>query len=96
MEIGLVDYDEVWSTYQENLRLSPDGALELAEDISKRRSFRSITETWSDNERDPSRSNCAGTHVTSEVLNWLPSYVRSSTTAEENEITDRLQVLGYY
>lgn len=35
--IGLVDYDEVWSTYQENLRLSPNEALELAGDISKRR-----------------------------------------------------------
>jgi hypothetical protein len=45
MAIGLVDYDETWSTYQENLRLSPNEALELAEDISKRRSFRPIMET---------------------------------------------------
>jgi hypothetical protein len=94
--IGLVDYDEVWSTYQENLRLSPNEALELAGDISKRRSFRPITEIWSENERDPSRSNCTGTHVTSEATNWLPSHVRSSATIEDNKITDRLQALEYY
>lgn len=112
MAMGLVDYDKVWNAYQENLRLSLDEALGLAEDLPGKTVVSSDhgnlmgERTWP----IPLRLYGHPRDLRSRELVTVPwavlddgdrrevldDGVESSTTAEETEITDRLQALGYY
>lgn len=111
LSMGLVDYDEVWDAYKQNLRLGFDEAMDLADDLPGKTVITSDhgnmmgERTWPipirlyGHPRDL-RANPLVT-VPWAVLNGerrkiVDDGVRSSTEAENDEITNRLQALGYY
>jgi hypothetical protein len=112
MAMGLVEYDDVWEAYQENLRLSLDEALDLTGDIPGKTILSSDHGNMMGERTWPVPIKMYGhpRDLRSEPLVTVPwavlddedrrdivdDGVGSSTAAEGDEITNRLQALGYY
>jgi hypothetical protein len=111
MAMGLVEYEEVWDAYERNLRLVLGEAMDLAADLPGKTVLTSDhgnmmgERTWPVPIRlyGHPRDLRAKPLVTvpwavleGERRDIIDDGIGSSPEAEEDEITDRLQALGYY